>query len=114
MGDDGQLRLLGRRDQLVKLRGHRLDLGEVEAVLRSHPQVRDAVAHAVAAANGEQAIDALVLAGASPALADELRLLCLRRLPPFARPRRVIALPEFPFLPSGKVDRRALQAKTLE
>jgi len=114
MGDDGQLRLLGRRDQLVKLRGHRLDLGEVEAVLRSHPQVRDAVAFTVTTPTGEQTVDALVLAEAPPGLADELRLLCLRRLPSFARPRRIIGLPEFPFLPSGKIDRRRLQARALE
>jgi amino acid adenylation domain-containing protein len=113
MGDDGLLHLVGREDQVIKLRGHRIDLGEVEAVLRSHPRVRDAVALPVASGTGEQAIDAVILA-AAPALGAELRLLCLQRLPGFARPRRIIELPEFPFLPSGKVDRRRLRARALE
>ena len=114
IGDDGLLYLVGRTDQVIKLRGHRFDLGEVEAVLKSHPMVRDAVAFLVPAQRGSEAIEAVVLAETTPALASELHLLCLRRLPGFARPRRIVELPEFPLLPSGKVDRRQLQARAQE
>jgi L-proline---[L-prolyl-carrier protein] ligase len=107
---DGRLHLVGRRDQMVKIRGHRFDLGEVEAVLRSQPGVRDAFA-IYSETNG---IHAAVLADSGAAIAPALRLACAARLPIFARPNRLVFTQEFPTLPTGKVDKMALRARLAE
>jgi len=108
LGPDGLLYYAGRRDHLVKLRGHRFDLGEIEAVLRQHAAVRAAVAFPVDE-GGEAGIVAAVLvkAGADPA--PDLAQLCHDRLPSFARPRRIVPLGDFPLTSTGKVDRMALK-----
>jgi acyl-coenzyme A synthetase/AMP-(fatty) acid ligase len=108
-GPDGLLHLVGRRDNMVKLRGHRFHLGEIEAVLRSHEKVREAVVF-LCGAPGEEEVRAVVLAGTDPALTGELAELCSRRLPGFARPAAIIVAASFPQLASGKVDRPALRA----
>jgi amino acid adenylation domain-containing protein len=107
-GPDGLLHLVGRRDNMVKLRGHRFHLGEIEAVLRSHEEVREAVAF-LCGAPGEEEARAVVLAGTDRALTGELAELCSRRLPGFARPAAIIIAARFPQLASGKVDRLALR-----
>ncbi len=107
---NGLLHLVGRGDQMVKIRGHRFDLGEIEAVLRSQPTVRDALA--VLSVKNE--VHAAVLAESSEALKTALRLVCAKTLPVFARPSRVEFFQKFPTLPTGKVDRMALQARLAE
>jgi len=92
---------------MVKIRGQRLDLGEVEAVLRLHPQVRDALAVAHGAPDME--IRAVVLSEEGPSLLAELNLLCHRRLPHYGRPARIVTLAQFPLLATGKIDRQALR-----
>lgn len=109
LGEDGLLRWAGRRDQIVKIRGHRIDTGEIEAVLRSHPDVSDCVALVGAGKNGERLIRAFVLAEVGKVPEVELKLLCRRGLPAPARPARITYLEKFPLLASGKVDRQALQ-----
>lgn len=104
---DGVLHPAGRMDQMVKIRGHRLDLGEVEAVLRLHPMVRDALA--VAAGEPVLEVKAVVLSESEGDLLAELRQICGRRLPVYARPVRITVLAKFPQLSTGKVDRRALR-----
>jgi L-proline---[L-prolyl-carrier protein] ligase len=112
IGPDGLIHLAGRRDHVVKLRGQRFDLGEIEAALKSHPGVSEAVAVVRPRSGGDDAIQAAVLAPGTPApsLTEELQAICVRRLPGFARPRRILVLADFPLLPSGKIDRRRLQA----
>ncbi len=116
LAEDGFLHFVGRKDHVVKLRGHRFDLGEIEAALKAHPAVRDAVAFPTASAGkiGELKIGAAVLSDALAAaggdLASELRRHCLTRLPAMARPARILVLERFPTLSSGKIDRRALEA----
>lgn len=109
-GSDGSLRLVGRRDQMVKIRGHRFDLGEAEAVLRSQPGVRDAFAVYFE----KSGIHAALLAKPNEALFAALRLACARHLPAFARPARFLFLEDFPTLPTGKADRMALHARLAE
>jgi amino acid adenylation domain-containing protein len=104
LGADGNYSFVGRRDHQIKIRGHRFELGEIEAALKSHAEIRDAVAYAV-----DNNIQASVLADGRDGLVGELRVLCARRLPVFARPVRIHVLPSFPQLTSGKVDRMALQ-----
>jgi amino acid adenylation domain-containing protein len=112
-GEDGLLRLVGRNDQLVKLRGHRFDLGEIEAVLKTHPAVRDAVACACPLADGEVEVRAVVLSDSPAGLPAALARLGRERLPGFAQPRRIEVDASFPLLATGKVDRLALQARLL-
>ncbi len=109
-GADGLLRLVGRRDQMVKIRGHRFDLGEAEAVLRSQPGVRDAFAVYLE----KSGIHAAVLAHPGEVSAAALLHACAIRLPVFARPSRFVFLEKFPALPTGKIDRVALRALLVE
>ncbi len=114
-GTDGILYMIGRRDNLVKLHGNRFDLGEVGAVLKSHPSVREAAVFAIAAASGlgDKEVCAAVQVDASlindPRLADDLRRLCRDSLPNFARPTRIMVLANLPLLSSGKIDRKELE-----
>ncbi len=114
-GSDGNLRMIGRKDSVVKLHGNRFDLGEVVAVLKRHPAVREAVVFAIAttAGLGDKEIRAAVLVDPAltgdPKLTNDLRRLCRDGLPNFARPARIEMLERFPLLSSGKVDRKALE-----
>jgi L-proline---[L-prolyl-carrier protein] ligase len=112
-GPDGLLKLVGRKDHLVKLRGHRFDLGEIEAAAKAQSRVREAVAFTIGTTGEEVEIVLAVLAeGPRDGRADlerALHRLCLERLPGFARPHRIVAFGEFPLLSSGKIDRRALE-----
>jgi amino acid adenylation domain-containing protein len=110
---DGLLRLAGRKDHVVKLRGNRFDLGEIEAVLRSHPAVRDAVAFLSAATDSEEVVTAVVLAAENSSLIQELRQLCRDRLPGFARPAAIRVASQFPMSSTGKVDRQAVRSAAL-
>ncbi|MEU6073665.1 amino acid adenylation domain-containing protein [Micromonospora sp. NPDC047074] len=100
---------LGRLDQQVKVQGYRVELGEVEAVLRDQPGVRDAVVLAVADASGHVDLFAAYTgAGDDPQrLLDRLR----ERLPGYMVPRSATQLDAFPLNPNGKVDRRALATR---
>jgi acyl-coenzyme A synthetase/AMP-(fatty) acid ligase len=115
LGEDGLLRLVGRRDHVVKLRGHRFDLGEIESAVKTHLRVREAVVFTVATPADEVEIVLAVLAeGGSdghPGLERVLHRHCQDRLPAFARPGRIAILGEFPLLSSGKIDRRALEKR---
>ncbi|MFL5538214.1 MAG: amino acid adenylation domain-containing protein, partial [Longimicrobiaceae bacterium] len=102
------LEFLGRNDDQVKVRGFRVEPGEVEAVLGTHPAVREAAA----AAHGEGSEKRLVgyvvpVAGASPTVA-EFRAHVAARLPEYMVPAAFVTLEQLPLTPSGKVDRRAL------
>jgi amino acid adenylation domain-containing protein len=101
---DGGLDYLGRLDQQVKLRGIRIELGEVEAALRAHP----AVADAAAAVRAERLV-AYVVARRVQAV-DELRECLAQRLPAAMVPASIVALPALPLTSSGKLDRAALPA----
>jgi acyl-CoA synthetase (AMP-forming)/AMP-acid ligase II len=110
VGEDGLLYLTGRKDHMVKLRGHRFDLGEIEAVLKRHPGVRDAVAFLFKHDGNNPEVRAAILAEQGPALQDGLKVLCAKNLPVYARPARFLVLDDFPMLPTAKIDRQALQA----
>jgi clorobiocin biosynthesis protein CloN4 len=107
---NGMLRFVGRKDHMVKLRGHRFDLGEVEAALRQHPAVREAAAVIVPRTDGESEILAAVEAAGSAGLDAALRQICADRLPRFAWPARILFPDELPRLPNGKIDRLKLPA----
>ncbi|MFB9415629.1 non-ribosomal peptide synthetase [Dactylosporangium matsuzakiense] len=113
-GPGGDLEFIGRADGQVKVRGVRVELGEVEAVLRTLPEVTDAAVLIRAAGDDKQLVAYLA---APPALTADPAAL-LRRLstmlPPAMLPSRFVALPALPLLTSGKTDRHALAAVPLD
>jgi len=109
---DGLLERVGRKDRQVKIRGSRVDLDGIEAMLRGHPFVRDVAAVArPSRADDTTTVVAYVSARdeAPPGLIDELKAL-LRSAPPPMRPARYYLAPSIPRLPSSKLDIRALVA----
>lgn len=109
---DGDLHYLGRLDDQVKVRGFRVEFGEVESALAAHPGVRHAVAIAPADAGGTRVLHAYVEAAAAGGipLPDEagLRDHLRERLPHYLVPARILVLEKLPRNTSGKVDRAAL------
>jgi amino acid adenylation domain-containing protein len=107
---DGAIEYLGRVDQQVKVRGARVEPGEVEALLLSHPSVAAAVVTKRDDASGGRLVAYVI--GREPAVIDDVDLLSFlaERLPPFMMPSHIVRLKEFPRTPSGKVARTALPA----
>lgn len=103
---DGTLQLLGRRDGQVKLRGRRVELGEVEAALSAHHRVHEAVAAIVPGPGG--GVLAAWVTGASPddvaQILDEVRC----RVSAWMVPAHVTIVPHLPRTATGKVDRSSL------
>jgi amino acid adenylation domain-containing protein len=108
---DGQLDFLGRLDGQIKIRGHRIELGEVEAALGRHPEVRDAVVLATEAAQpaDRSLIGYLVTDGLIPD--SELRRFLRGLLPEVMIPAAFVCRRELPLTANGKVDRRRLLAE---
>jgi amino acid adenylation domain-containing protein/non-ribosomal peptide synthase protein (TIGR01720 family) len=110
---DGTLEFLGRVDRQVKLRGYRIELDEIEAVLASHPAVRRAVVQTLPGEPvGMQIVAYVVVAKNAPTSEAMLRWL-RERLPEYMVPSRIQVLDAFPLTPSGKVDRHRLPAPSL-
>jgi amino acid adenylation domain-containing protein/non-ribosomal peptide synthase protein (TIGR01720 family) len=104
---DGTLEFLGRADNQVKIRGMRVELEEIEAILEQHPGVRRGVVVIREDAPGVKQLAGYYLA--ADAL-DDLHGWLRERLPEHMVPRTLTALDAFPLLPSGKVDRGSLPA----
>ncbi|MFI6330022.1 amino acid adenylation domain-containing protein [Micromonospora chersina] len=103
---DGSLDYLGRRDDQVKVRGMRIELGEVEAALLAHPDVRAAAA-AVRTDGGEPTLVGYLV---GPAHEDSVRAGLARELPAHLVPAALVRLDALPLTPNGKLDRAALPA----
>jgi amino acid adenylation domain-containing protein len=100
---------LGRRDAMVKVRGHRVELGEVEAAVSAHPSVREAAAVAVGSGTDTRLVAAVSFRNGSSASLLDLKRECALRLPRYMIVHGLHELPALPRTPNGKVDRRALQ-----
>ncbi len=107
---NGEVQCLGRIDHQVKVRGFRVELGEVEAVLERHPAVREAVVAAREGASGERRLVAYVVPAGEGASAGVLREHLRARLPEYMVPSALVILDALPLLPNGKVDRGDLPA----
>ncbi|ADD40861.1 amino acid adenylation domain-containing protein [Stackebrandtia nassauensis] len=103
---DGYLVYLGRSDHQVKIHGHRIEPGEIEAELRRLPGVRDATVLAVPSSGGDPELTAAVCG--SDCVPEELYNTLRDRLPAYMLPRRIAALDQLPLNTNGKIDRRAL------
>jgi hypothetical protein len=109
--ENGTIEFLGRVDLQVKLRGFRIELEEIEAVLDTHPDVAGAAAVVREDVPGNQRIVAYFVPadGRTPQV-DELRRLCKAKLAPYMVPSTFVHLDAFPTTPNRKLDRRALPA----
>ncbi|MFI9510323.1 amino acid adenylation domain-containing protein [Nocardia sp. NPDC052566] len=102
---DGEIVLLGRADGQIKLRGHRIEVGEIESLLAEHPAVRRAAVTLRPDRSGEPRLIGYVI-GDTAGLAEWLRA----RLPGYMVPDQMVALDAMPLSLNGKVDRKALPA----
>jgi amino acid adenylation domain-containing protein len=112
---DGTIEFLGRRDGQVKVHGFRVELGEIEAMLRQHPAVKDAVVAVVdengvvrPPSAGSEQLAAYIVPEREPPVAMILRDFLREKLPAHMVPARFGILERLPLTPSGKVDRKAL------
>jgi amino acid adenylation domain-containing protein len=107
---NGEIEFLGRRDNQAKLRGHRIEIDEIEAVLTRNPNVRS-TAVVLDGPNGEERLVAYVVSNQSCNLkAGELRSFMKSKLPNYMIPSAFVFLDSLPVNSSGKIDRRALPA----
>jgi enterobactin synthetase component F len=105
---NGEIEVLGRTDQQFKLRGYRIEAGEIEATAREHDNVSDVAVTQFMHESGKRMLVAWVQAKGGANLEHELRTYLVSRLPAFMIPARVVVLPELPRSPAGKVNRLAL------
>jgi len=107
---DGCLVHVGRKDFQTKIKGHRVELGAVEAALRQIPRVKQAVVIVGDRANGDRLIAYLVLKKKPAFGSREARAQLKSRLPRYMIPSRFVVLDRLPLSAGGKVDRGVLRA----
>jgi len=108
--DQRRLEYVGRSDRQVKVRGFRVEVGEIEATLKLHRDVRQSVVTDWEHEDGRKVLAAYVVAvaGAPATLTSELKGLLRDHLPEYMVPAWFMRMDQLPMLPNGKVDRRAL------
>ncbi|WOC13043.1 D-alanine--D-alanyl carrier protein ligase [Gordonia sp. MP11Mi] len=106
----GALTYHGRTDFQLKIRGLRIEPGEVDAVLASHPDVGAAVSLGVSGPGGDQVLVAYAAADSDVVSTRSLMEFARAKLPKYLVPQTIVVLPSLPVTPVGKVDRRALPA----
>lgn len=104
--EDGLLRFLGRKDRMVKTRGNRVELDEVEAALATHASVSEAAAFVVPDDQGSKRIMAAIkLSDSADITTAALTKYAKTKLPAYALPQQLFIIDEFPRTSSGKIDR---------
>ena len=105
----GELEFCGRSDHQIKIRGHRVELAEIEMALMGHPKIRDAVVTAPKSGSSRQLIAyATTLNGTAEPETASLRAFLATRLPDYMLPNEFVWLERLPINANGKVDRSAL------
>ena len=107
---DGALMFLGRRDQQIKVRGHRLELLALETVLNGHPAIREAAALFIEEPRRGGALAAFLVPRQARLGESEIRAFIGERLPPQYQPDYLEWLPELPQTANGKCDRAGLRS----
>ncbi|MFJ4567234.1 amino acid adenylation domain-containing protein [Streptomyces caelestis] len=111
---NGALVFLGRLDRQIKVRGVRIEPGEIEAVLAAHPDVRQVQVEAWTDPHGTNRLVAYVVRDEQAEVsAQELRAFVADKMPATMVPQHVVQLPEFPLTSSGKIDTRALNTSDI-
>ncbi|MHC8346654.1 non-ribosomal peptide synthetase [Pseudomonas sp. RT6P73] len=106
---DGNIECLGRNDNQIKIRGFRVELGEIEAILTRHELVREAAVTASADSSGALHLVAYYTPQIKPAVdASTLRMYLRSILPDYMRPAAYVPLEHLPMTPNGKLDRKVL------
>ena len=110
---DGNIEYVGRNDHQVKVRGFRIEPGEIETRIRRHAQIADAVVVVREDSAGEKRLVAYViprdpLSFEGPLSTDDLRTSLSAALPDYMVPSAFVVLQSFPLTPNGKLDRNAL------
>lgn len=106
--EDGNIEFVGRSDSQIKIRGQRLELGEVESVLRSCPEVEDCAILVLKDQADENYLAAYIVPAHENVALAEIRAYCRRKMPDFMIPSRFVTLQTMPLSTNGKLDRRAL------
>ncbi|HEV7472548.1 MAG TPA: amino acid adenylation domain-containing protein, partial [Pyrinomonadaceae bacterium] len=104
---DGQLECFGRNDGQIKIRGYRVELGEIESVLAGHPAINEAIVLFREDKRGHQKLVAYLIANPQTTT-ETIREHAAGKLPEYMVPSDFVFLSEFPLSDSGKIDRRAL------
>ncbi len=107
---DGNLAFLGRRDEQVKVRGYRIELAEIDFVMRQHPDIEDLVviAREQIAISSNQLIAYYIVKPDLTIQKSEVRSFLMQKLPNYMIPTHLIELDVFPKTPNGKLDRKVL------
>lgn len=107
---NGEIEYIGRVDHQVKVRGFRIELLEIEALLIQHPQVREAVVAVHSSQADSQQIVAYIVPQSQTPTIRELHGFLESKLPSYMLPNAFVILETLPLTPNGKVDRKALRA----
>lgn len=115
--EDGNIEFLGRVDQQIKIRGFRVELGEIESKLLKHNRVREAVVVVSEGRNKDKCLAAYVVLNPS-AEEERINASCLKdyllkQMPDYMVPQYIKTLDEMPLLPNGKINKKALPEPTL-
>ncbi len=110
---DGAIEYLGRIDDQIKLRGVRIEPGEIETTLRQHPAVTQAIALLNADTSNPQIVGYFTAEAASKFELREIQQFLRDRLPAYMVPAILMQVKAFPLTTTGKIDRRALPAPVL-
>ncbi|HMM80935.1 MAG TPA: amino acid adenylation domain-containing protein [Pyrinomonadaceae bacterium] len=111
---DGRIAFIDRIDEQVKVRGFRIEMGEIETAIVGHPEISEAVVNAVKDKSGSQRLAAYYVANAGGSVkVSSLRSYLKAKLPDYMIPTAFVELDLLPITPNGKVDRKALPAPNL-
>jgi len=114
LDEKGNFLFVGRKDHMIKTRGYRVELGEIEAVMVAHPAVNEAVALPIPDEAIGNTIRAIVtISNSSSLTSTELKRHCAEKLPPYMVPEQVEFRDTLPRTGNGKIDRQRLQREAV-